>query len=98
MSASPESRRQCARAVAAAAATLLLAGCSIFDVEDVAPAAAPVAGCQQQAEALGFRVLAVEPAQPGPYGSVTPVLVQWGDSGGVHLFCRSNPDGSVTLG
>jgi len=60
---------------------------------------APTA-CQQQAQRLGFIVLGAEgPAEQQPDGSAAyPVLVQWGNDGGVHLRCRIDGAGGVTLG
>ena len=57
------------------------------------------AACQQEAQRLGFRVLGVEGTPtPQPDGSTDyPILVQWGNDGGVHLQCRMSA-GGVTIG
>ena len=83
--------------VLALAATLF--GCA----EDVPPPSSPLspapAACQQEARRLGFIVLGVEGTpQQEPGGSTAyPVLVQWGNDGGVHLTCRTSA-GGVTIG
>jgi hypothetical protein len=79
-------------------AASLLSACSIFEDTEGEPAAAPITGCEQQAKALGFQVVQVGEEQPTPLGNVVPVLVNWGQNGGVHLLCRRAPDGTVTLG
>jgi hypothetical protein len=87
--------------VALFGAAMLLGGCSVFD-ETEAPApttAAPITGCQQQAQAMGFQVVRVDPQETDGHGDpVVPVLVNWGQNGGVHLLCRTGPNGTVTLG
>lgn len=61
------------------------------------PPLGPVpAGCQQEAKRLGFTVLGTE-GQPERLDDGTsdyPVLVQWGNDGGVHLRCRTGPSGT----
>jgi len=74
-------------------AALLLCGCAAAE-----PASLPIAGCQQQAQALGFRVLSVDSAQAEPEGTVVPVLVDWSQNGGAHLDCRPDAGGGVTIG
>ena len=92
------------RAAAALLATAFLLGaCSLFSDDEAAPAApavsAPAGSCEQQAQALGFQVIRVDPQQTDATGNVvTPVLVNWGQNGGVHLLCRRGPNGTVTLG
>ncbi len=56
--------------------------------------------CQQEAQRLGFTVLGAEgPAEEQPDGSAAyPILVQWGSFGAVHLRCRTDSAGGVTLG
>jgi len=77
-----------------------LIGCA---TEDVPPppslSPAPVA-CQQAAQRIGFTVLGAEgAAEPQPDGSAAyPILVQWGSFGAVHLRCRTDSAGGVTLG
>jgi hypothetical protein len=76
-----------------------LAGCE----QDMPPSPSPLspapAACQQEAQRLGFRVLGVEGTpELQPNGSTSyPVLVQWGNDGGVHLTCRLSA-GGVTIG
>lgn len=94
------------RAAAALLVTVVLLGaCSLFSGdEETAPQAAPAASappgsCEQQAQALGFQVIRVDPQQTEANGAVvTPVLVNWGRNGGVHLLCRRGPNGTVSLG
>jgi len=76
---------------------LALFGC----VQNVLPSSplgpAPEA-CQQEAQKLGFAVLGAGTPEQQPDGStVYPVLVQWGNDGGVHLHCRMGA-GGVTIG
>ncbi len=78
-------------------AILALAPALIGCAEDVPPPAlgpTPPA-CQQEAQRLGFRVLGTE-GEPEHLSDGTldyPVLVQWGNDGGVHLRCRTGPTG-----
>jgi hypothetical protein len=60
---------------------------------------APVA-CQQEARRLGFTLLGAEGAPDQlPGGTLDyPILVQWGNDGGVHLRCRLGPGGGVQIG
>ena len=55
--------------------------------------------CQQEAQRLGFAVLGTEgpPDQLSDGTRDYPILVQWGNDGGVHLRCRVGPIG-VELG
>jgi len=82
----------------------LLSACSVFGTDEVAapqaPAvSAPITSCQQQAQALGFQVIRVDPPETDANGiTVTPLLVNWGQNGGVHLTCRPGPNGTVTVG
>ena len=76
-----------------------LVGCG----EDAPTPSAPVpstlgptpAACQQEAQRLGFRVLGVEgtPIQQADGSTDYPILVQWGNDGGVHLQCRMSAGG-----
>jgi hypothetical protein len=83
-------------------ATLALApalfGCT-QDMPEASPYGPTPPACQQQAQRLGFSVLGVEAApQQLPDGSTDyPVLVQWGNDGGVHLTCRVS-GGLATIG
>ena len=62
------------------------------------PSPAPEA-CQQAARRLGFIVLGTGELEPQPDGSAAyPILVQWGNDGAVHLRCRTDGAGGVTLG
>ena len=48
---------------------------------------------------LGFIVLGADQLEPQPDGSAAyPILVQWGNDGAVHLRCRTDGGGGVTLG
>jgi hypothetical protein len=76
-----------------------LVGCA----EDVPPPPQSLLGptpaaCQQEAQRLGFRVLGVEgtPVQQPDGSTDYPILVQWGNDGGVHLQCRTS-GGGVTI-
>ena len=80
---------------------LALAPALIGCAQDVPPSPlGPVpTGCQQEAQRLGFKVLGTEgpPEQSDNGTSDYPVLVQWGNDGGVHLRCRVGP-GGVQIG
>jgi hypothetical protein len=83
--------------LAALALAPALLGCA-----QTAPPSSPVgsvpAACQQEAQRLGFAVLGNGTPEPQADGStVYPVLVQWGNDGGVHLHCRVGA-GGVTIG
>ena len=76
-----------------------LFGCA----EDVPPAASPLSpapeACQQAARAVGFTVLGTGEPEQQPDGTAAyPILVQWGSFGAVHLRCRTDGAGGVTLG
>jgi hypothetical protein len=57
---------------------------------------APVA-CQQEAQRLGFILLGAEGAAELQMdgSSDYPILVQWGNDGGVHLHCRLSAGGVI---
>ena len=79
---------------------LALAPAVVGCEQDVPPASplspAPVA-CQQEAQRLGFIVLGAEggPELQTDGSSDYPILVQWGNDGGVHLHCRLSPGGVI---
>ena len=82
-------------------AALMLAP-ALFGCAQNVPPSSPVgsvpAVCQQEAQRLGFAVLGEGTPEPQPDGSTDyPVLVQWGNDGGVHLHCRVGA-GGVTIG
>jgi hypothetical protein len=75
-------------------------GCATEDVPP-SPLLSPApAACQQAAQRVGFTVLGAEgAAEPQPDGSAAyPILVQWGSFGAVHLRCRIDGAGGVTIG
>ncbi|MGH7124993.1 MAG: hypothetical protein ACREFI_11520 [Stellaceae bacterium] len=55
------------------------------------------AACQQEAQRLGFILLGAEgaPELQTDGSSDYPILVQWGNDGGVHLHCRLSAGGVV---
>jgi hypothetical protein len=68
------------------------------DVPPSSPVGSVPVACQQEAQRLGFAVLGDGTPEPQPDGSTNyPVLVQWGNDGGVHLHCRVGA-GGVTIG
>jgi len=71
--------------------------------QDAPPPSSPLSpapeACQQAARNLGFIVLGGGELEPQPDGSAAyPILVQWGNDGAVHLRCRTDGAGGVTLG
>ena len=80
------------------AAASLLSACSVFDDTAEQAPTVPITSCEQLAQSVGFSVVQVGTEQSGPEGSVVPLLVTWGNNGGVHLLCRHGPNGTVTLG
>ncbi len=77
---------------------LALAPLLVACAEDVPPSPlGPVpTGCQQEAQRLGFTVLGTEGAPDRLTDGTNdyPILVQWGNDGGVHLRCRVGPGGT----
>lgn len=83
--------------LAALALAPALCGCE-QDVPASPPLGSAPAACQQEAQKLGFAVLGDGTPEPQPDGSTDyPILVQWGNEGGVHLRCRVSA-GGVTIG
>ena len=75
-----------------------LIGCAQEETLPSGLSPAPVA-CQQEAQRLGFTLLGAEgsPELQTDGSSDYPVLVQWGNDGGVHLHCRIG-EGGVIIG
>ena len=79
---------------------LALAPALIGCEQDVPPppglSPAPAA-CQQEAQRLGFTLLGAEglPELQTDGTSDYPILVQWGNDGGVHLHCRIGAGGVI---
>ena len=75
-----------------------LFGCA-DDVPPTSPQSPAPEACQQAARNLGFTVLGTGELEPQPDGSAAyPILVLWGNDGAVHLRCRTDGAGGVTLG
>ncbi len=76
-----------------------LFGCANEAPPQATPLAPAPAACQQEAQRVGFTVLGVEAAPEREVdGTINyPILVQWGNDGGVHLRCRVG-SGGVTIG
>jgi hypothetical protein len=74
-----------------------LCGCA-DDVPGSSPLGPAPEACQQAARTLGFTILGAGTPEQQPDGSSDyPILVQWGNNGGVHLRCRMGA-GGVTVG
>jgi len=79
----------------------VLFGCADEEVppSPSSPVSPAPAACQQAARNLGFIVLGTGELELQPDGSAAyPILVQWGNDGAVHLRCRTDGVGGVTLG
>jgi hypothetical protein len=84
--------------LAALALAPALIGCA-RNVPPASPQSPAPEACQQAARNLGFIVLGTGELEPQPDGSAAyPILVQWGNGGAVHLRCRTDGAGGVTLG
>ena len=76
---------------------------ALFGCDDAPPPVSPQSlapeACRQAARNLGFTVLGTGALEPQPDGSAAyPVLVQWGNTGAVHLRCRPDRAGGATIG